>query len=183
MVAQRGYHGTTVARICAAAGVSRRTFYSYFSSKEECYLYAFELIDRYLAGTLDLAGAEEDDWPDRVRARLAAMLDVYAANPDLVRFALIAPLRAGEEIAARYRLALDSISSALVKDIPEAEGVRHPSAVAEQALIGGMVAMITRSVGEGEGEHLHRLLPDLTELLLTPYVGRAEAARTAGRTV
>jgi AcrR family transcriptional regulator len=179
-VAERGYHDASVTEICAAAGVSRRTFYSYFASKEECYLQTFDLVGEHLRQVMTEAGAEEEDWPEKVQARLAAMLDVFAANPNLVRFTLVAPLRAGDEIGARYRLGLERLLEILTEGRPANGSVRHPSPAIEQALVGGMMALITWRVERGEVD-LPDLLPDLVELFLTPYVGRATAARAASR--
>lgn len=182
VVAKRGYHDATVAQVCAAAGVSRRTFYSYFSSKRECYLQVFDLIGEYLVEALAEAGSEEDSWADQVRARLEAMLAIFAANPDLVRFTVIAPLRAGEDIADRQGVALERILAALTEGRPHDGDGHGPSPAIEQAVMGGMAGMITRKVEAGEGEHLSELLPDLVELFLIPYIGREAAAQTARST-
>jgi AcrR family transcriptional regulator len=176
-VAARGYHDASVSDICAAAGVSRRTFYSYFSSKEECYLQAFDLIANYLAHALAEAGAEEGDWPAAVRARLAVMLDTFAANPDLVRFALIAPLRAGDRLAVHYQQEMQRILRLLSEGKPRE--LSSPRGAIEQALIGGAAALMVGKVEDGDGNNLPDLLPDLVELFLTPYLGRDEAARSA----
>lgn len=182
VVAEHGYHEATVAQVCAAAGVSRRTFYSYFSSKKECYLRAFDLIGEYLAEALSEAGAGEGGWPDQVRARLDAMLAIFAANPDLVRFTMIAPLRAGEDIVDRQGVALERILTALTAGRPQGSDGQHPSPAIEQAVMGGMAGLITRKVEAGEGGRLPELLPDLVELFLIPYIGREAAARAAHST-
>lgn len=178
-IAERGYHEASVTEICAAAGVSRRTFYSYFTSKEECYLQTFDLVLEHLSEAMSQAGADRGDWPERVHARLAAMLEVFVANPDLVRFTLVAPLRAGQQIVTRYRLGLERMLEILTEDRPANGSVRQPSTAIEQALVGGMMASITRKVENGAEEELADLLPDLVELFLTPFVGRQAAARAA----
>lgn len=177
-IAERGYHEASITEICAAAGISRRTFYSYFASKEECYLETFDFVGEYLRQAMIEAAGGGEDWPVKVTARLGAMLDVYAANPNLARFTLVAPLRAGESIATRYRHWLERLLKVLTDDRPTANSPRNPSPAIEQALIGGMMALITRRVERG-GEELPGLLPDIAELFLTPYVGREAAARAA----
>src|SRR6195256_1200113 len=41
-VAEKGYVGTAVADVIERAGVSRETFYEHFSSKEDCFLAAYD---------------------------------------------------------------------------------------------------------------------------------------------
>jgi AcrR family transcriptional regulator len=179
VVAERGYHDATVSQICAAAGVSRRTFYTYFASKEECYGRAFDLVGEFIDEALAEAGEGEADWPGRVRRRLEALLQIFTANPDLVLFTVTAPLRAGEEIADRHRDGLARILSALNEGRSEGDRIREPSAAVEHSLVGGMMALIAREVESGNGKRLPALLPDLLELFLAPYIGRDRAAQEA----
>jgi AcrR family transcriptional regulator len=58
VVAERGLNEATITQICAAAGVSRRTFYSYFSSKEECFFAAYDTIAEHLKIATDLSRAK-----------------------------------------------------------------------------------------------------------------------------
>jgi AcrR family transcriptional regulator len=177
VVAEHGFSAATITQICAAAGVSRRTFYVYFSSKEEGLVAAGETIVEHLRIATDAAAAAEGEWPRQVGAKLASSLDFFAANPDLARFCLIAPQRADEEVAARYRGAMGIVGGYLCEGMPAT--ARRPSAAVAGALIGGMVAVVVRKVEAGGGDDLPDLLPDLLELFLAPYLGRAEATRLA----
>lgn len=59
-VAEHGYNATTIARIVAAAGISRRTFYEHFEGKEDCFAAAYEMIERHvLDEMLSAPGAGE----------------------------------------------------------------------------------------------------------------------------
>jgi AcrR family transcriptional regulator len=176
-IAEKGYRDTTVADIAAAAGVSRRTFYSYFSSKGECYLATYEVIGRYLAEASLGGGEGEKDWARRVRAEIAAAMQFFSANPDLVRFYLIAPPRAGEAIVDRYRLGATRVLAQLSQGLPP--DAKRPTPDVLNAIAGGMAALIVRKVEAGEGERLGELVPDLAELFLTPYLGREQAASVA----
>lgn len=176
-IAEKGYRDTTVTDIAAAAGVSRRTFYSYFKSKEECFLATYEVIARHLAETSSVAGEGEKDWARRVRAEVAGSMSFFAANPDLVRFYLIAPPRAGESVADRYRTGATRVLAQLTRGLPP--DARKPTADVLNAIAGGMAALIVRKVEAGEGDRLGELVPDLVELFLTPYLGREQAASVA----
>jgi AcrR family transcriptional regulator len=176
-VAEHGYSATTVTDIAATAGLSRRTFYGFYPSKREW----FEEVYEEIAGALFAAMAEAADaeraWPARVRARLTSLLDLYALNPDLATFTLIAPPAAGAEPAERYRAFLEELLGALTEGRPKS--ARVPSEAAELGLIGGLVALIVERVGAGEGSGLAGLLPDLTELVLAPYLGQDKAVEEA----
>ena len=175
MVGARGYHSATISQICASAGVSRRTFYSYFQSKEECYREAFDRIGQHLDHVMEEAANRIDgDWPAQVRARLVVLLETFAANPDLFRFIWIAPLRAGETISTLPQDALERLLRALLSGKPSAN-LRQASEVVEHSMAGGMMGLIASRVESGRGDDLPDLLPDLVELFLTPYLGRTHA--------
>jgi AcrR family transcriptional regulator len=178
-VVEHGYHDATITQIAAAAGVSRRTFYGYFSSKEECFHDTYAQVVAHLDQAMEAAAAGQPEWPEQVRARLGAMLATFAANPDLVRFCLIAPPRAGGEIAAVYRDLLERLFAILAEAKPPAPTTREPSAAVTEGLLGGLAALIARKVEAGEGEQLAELSPALLELFLTPYYGREQAVRLA----
>lgn len=179
VVAERGFNAATITQICAAAGVSRRTFYAYFSSKEECFFAAYATIAEHLRIATDEAAVGQGDWPRQVIAKLRASLEFLAANPDLARFSLIAPQRAGEAVAQRYRRTMNRAVEYFCEGMPPPPATRVPSEAVAVSLIGGMVALVVRKVEADEGDDLPALLPDLVELFLTPYLGRAEAVKVA----
>lgn len=181
-VAEAGYPSVTVSQIAAAAGVSRRTFYTYFLSKEECFLSTFELVADYLCEVAGAAAEAEKDWPEAVRARIAAAVGVFAANPDLLRFCLVAPVQAGGAPAARYQSGVSSALRELSVGKPDPPAVGEPSPAVEESLMGGMISLLTRNVESGEDAALSALLPDLILLYLTPYIGYEAAARVASPT-
>jgi AcrR family transcriptional regulator len=176
-VAERGYHETTISHISAAAGVSRRTFYSYFSSKEEAYLDTFDLIADHLREAGREAASEETPWGEKVAARIATALGAFSANPDLARFVLIAPPRAGESPLSRYQRGLEEAARCLTEGIPD--DIERPSEAVQQSMIGGMLSMVAAEIEANDGEGLNKMLPELTELALAPYLDNAEASRIA----
>jgi len=179
-VAERGYHETTITQIAEASGVSRRTFYGYFSSKEECFFAAYQLMGDHLAEALEEAADGEKRWPAKVRSQLGALLETFAANPNLVRFGLMAPPAAGGEFAERYRALLERLVAIVSEGHPSTRDSDRAEAAA-MATAGGLAALLVSKVRAGEGEALPDLLPELMELLLTPYVGRKRAVAEARR--
>lgn len=175
-VAENGYNAATISRITAAAKISRRTFYEYFEGKEDCFLAAYEMIEAHVLDSMLAAPGAGEEWPERVRARLAALLDVLARDTAVSRVFLVEPLAAGGDIAARYREAMQLVAATLRPEPPPSE---LDMEIRDQALIGGIATLIVRRLNTGGATHLHELLPDLVELALAPYLGREEAKRQA----
>lgn len=179
MVAEHGYHDTTVTGIVEAAGVSTRTFYVYFSSKEQCFLETFDLIVDHLTGEMTAAVETADvGWPQGVQTRLVTMLRALADNPDLIQFCFFS-LGTEGPVVTRHRRWMEELLALLVADVPDSEIAGPPSSTAEQAAAGGLSALLLREARSGDGQSLVDLAPALTELVLAPYVGRERAAWAA----
>jgi len=180
-VAEHGYSGTTIAHITRAAAVSRRTFYEHFSSKDECFVAAYDAVMVELRERVTAAFEENDDWPHAIKAGIGAMLGFLAAEPNLARLCMVEALVAGPAVVERYDAAIQSF----VPYFQEGREGRSPevlsrlSPTTEEALVGGMVSLISRRIIAGKAEELEELLPDLVEFTLTPYLGSAEAAKLA----
>src|SRR5689334_17883096 len=174
-VAEHGYNATTIGEIVEAAGISRRTFYEHFRDKEGCFLAAYEMVDTHVRGAMLSAAERLPPSPERVRAALAALLDVLGRDRAVARFYLVEPLAAGGEIAARYRDAMAMLAAA----VRPPEAGEPKSEVRDQVVMGGIAALIVRQLKAGEPERLAELLPDLTELALAPYLGREQARHLA----
>jgi AcrR family transcriptional regulator len=175
-VAEHGYNQTTIGAIAEAAKISRRTFYEYFEDKEACFLAAYGMIDEHVRGAMLAAGDPAAPWSERVRDRLAALLGTLTRDRAVARFYLIEPLAAGGEVAARYREAMRMLAETIR---PQSGPPELNVEVRDQALMGGIATLIARRLKAGGTAGLHELLPDLTELALTPYLGREEARRLA----
>lgn len=179
-VVQNGYHDATVSQIVEAAGVSRRTFYQYFGSKEECFIETYGVVEGFLLGEMRSAGEATERCPDRFLAQVEAGLAVFAANPDLALFLLAAPQSAGGEALERYRELLGAVQKLLKENLTPASPSRRPGVAVDDGLAGGISSLIVGSVRAGEGERLPARLDEIAELVLTPYLG-SEAAAAAVR--
>ncbi len=181
-VAEHGYSGTTIAHITRHAAVSRRTFYEHFAGKDECFVAAYETVMSELRARVAAAiEAEGDDWPHAIKAGIGAMLGFLTAEPHLARLCMVEALVAGPVVVERYDAAIRSF----VPYFEQGREGRPPEVLArlspttEEALVGGMVSLISRRIIAGRAEELESLLPDLVEFTLTPYIGSAEAAKIA----
>jgi AcrR family transcriptional regulator len=94
----QGYDGTTVDQIAAAAGMSKRTFFRYFPSKDDLVIGKYDLFADRMAEALDERPSDEPVWEslrrlfdmtldyvddDHQRARNEAMDEIVRSTPQL----------------------------------------------------------------------------------------------------
>ncbi len=183
-VAERGYVNVTVADVWGRAGVSSRTLYELFESKADCFLAAY---DAAIALLRERVGAVFEEMPEpspeRTRAVLARVLELFAAEPDFARMCIVEPASAGPEAMRRYVEVIEGFVPLLDRIDTYEAAHRHdgqkPDLATRQALIGGALWLIYRQIVAGETEQLPELLPQLTHFLLAPFIGEQRAAAVA----
>ncbi len=178
LIAERGYAGVPITEIAKRASVANRVFYENFKSKEEAFLAAYDAVVDHITGLIAAAAGPLEGWPDRIAASLGAAIAFFEEEPKLARFCLVAPFTSTTKIAAhcRERAAAALPYLAQGRDLHTA-GSGLPAST-EDSLLGGVVSQLSRSLLVGPGP-LSALLPDLTEFVLTPYLGPGEARRHA----
>lgn len=178
-VAESGYNAVTITGVAEGAGVTTRTFYKYFESVEDCYLGAFDAAVDLLSQPLVDPYTSAAEWPEKVRAALAAGLDFFAASPELAKLLLTEPFVAGPNVSRRYQAEIARLAPFLREGRKlSAEAESFPETT-ERGLIGSIASQVGRKVSAGEAADLPKLLPDLTQFALSPYLGTAEARRIA----
>jgi AcrR family transcriptional regulator len=174
-----GYEKTTVSSIGRRAAVSKSDFYKHFESKDECFYAAYDAaIERIREQILSACRRNPgESWTDRVRTALATMLTVLAAHPPLATLSLVEGLRAGPAMYDRYQVALESFVCFLRDGAPPAPGGGEVPRATDEAIVGGIAALLGRRILAGEAAEIDQLLPQVVEFALTPYLGTDEARR------
>lgn len=180
-VAEKGYGGTTIADITRHAAVSRRTFYEHFDGKDECFVAAFDTVTEQLRERVDVAFDAEQGWAAQITAGIEAMLVFLASEPNLARLAIVEALVAGPVVVEHYDAAVQTFLPYLQagREGRSKAVLAHLSDSTEEALVGGMVSLISRRIVAGQTDDLETLLPDLVEFTVAPYLGNEEAAKLA----
>jgi AcrR family transcriptional regulator len=183
VVAERGYAETRVVDVIGNAGVSRKTFYELFESKEDCFLAAYDLL---LGQLLDVAEGgygqtAEAPWPERIEAGLRALLGHLAAHPDEARFAVVEVFAAGPKALARRDAALRQFTGFVEAGRSES-AVDLPGSTA-LTIVGGINELVYSEILHGAAARLPGRLPDLVFLIVLPFLGaeRAGAERERAR--
>lgn len=182
VVSARGYPETRVVDVIDAAGVSRKTFYELYDSKEECFLAAYDAL---LENLLEEATAAfelhpEAPWAKRAGAALAALLEHLSKHPEEARFAVVEVLAAGPEALARRDAALDRFTGFLEGGRAEAAG--ELPKITSLAVAGGINEILHGDIIHGATAQLPRRLPELLFWITLPFLGAEGAAAQRDRT-
>ena len=165
-VAEKGYVRTTVADVIERAGVSRETFYEHFSSKEDCFLAAYdtgvEALHEVMGAALAGSRAGPEKRLDRV---LKAYFDALAAEPAFARTFLIEVYAVGPRALER-RVELQQRFVETIAEIFGVEDAVHGSSerFACEALVAAITSLVTSRVGAGRLDTLDELRPPLVGL-------------------
>jgi AcrR family transcriptional regulator len=185
IVAAQGYPETRVVDVIGVAGVSRKTFYELFDSKEDCFLATYEVLLGNLLGQATEAFEAEParPWAERAAGALAVLLDHLAGHPEEARFAIVEVLAAGARALARRDAALRQFTGFL-------EGGRSETSVelpgiTSLAVAGGINELLYSEILRGALARLPSHLPELVFWITLPFLGpegaAAERARLAPR--
>ena len=175
VAAERGYADLTVDRVVDLAGLSEADFYRHFASKQQGLIAAFEAFLERLSGEVVQASAADASWPENLRMSVAAVLDYIADANDLARVLAVEVAASSLAGTQAQFAALELFAGQLRsgRDIyPDASELPSPT---ERVLVGGIASIVADHLLAEEASALPRLEPDLSELLLVPFLGRAEA--------
>jgi AcrR family transcriptional regulator len=179
VVSERGYPETRVVDVIGVAGVSRKTFYELFDSKEDCFLAAYDvLLGNLLGEAADAFESKADSpWAERVAAALGALLEHLSKHHDEARFAIVEVLAAGPKALTRRDAALRQFTGFLEAGRSETS-VELPG-ITSIAVAGGVNELLYSEILHGAVSRLPSRLPDLIFWVTLPFLGadRATAER------
>ena len=100
---RQGYHGTSVADVIAAAGISRGTFYLYFDNKDSLFL---ELMEQFIQRIMDVVEVVDAGGPDptgKIYDNVRRVVDVVFDNQDLTVMVLREDLGLNPEVDEKLK--------------------------------------------------------------------------------
>lgn len=170
--AEQGYDSLSIPAIASAAAVSNQTFYDHFPGKREAFVAAFDALaaaavrsaGEALAAELERPGSER---PEAIGAGVRALLEHIAADRLFARLAFFELPAAGPEALDHADRTLGAFA-AYLQAAPDPKGETALPRAIQDALAGGVWAVIQHEIHAGRGEELPRRAPEIAEFVVTP---------------
>ncbi len=170
---KEGYATLTVPRICAAAGVSRRSFNTHFDGVVDCFLTTLEMLSDCILAAAEPFYLTADDWASGVHRMITRLCQHLAGDPTFVSLTFLEASSPAPE-AIRWRSEMIAKLAALLRrGVPPEQ---RPTPFAAEASVGAMWGVIHHFVATGRGEKLPIAAPVLSYFALAPALGGAAAA-------
>lgn len=171
--AEQGYEATKIADIVRRAGVARKTLYDNFDGKEDLFLSAIDSTLEEMRLTVEEGCEAEDAWEDGVAAGLAALLDYVVANPAASRMVMLEALSATPSSASRYDAGMREFVELLRRGVERSDDLPE---TLEESLVGGVSWILQQQIRRGAAAQTAELLPELSQFVLSPYLGVGKVA-------
>jgi AcrR family transcriptional regulator len=179
LTAENGYEATKIADIVRRAAVARKTLYDNFDGKEDLFLSAVDSAIQEMRATVEEACEQVEGSPEEgLVAGLEALLGYISEHPAAVRMCMIEAISATPSAARAYDAGMRQFVELLRKsslggsDLPE---------TIEESLVGGVAWILQLQIRKGEAERAAELLPELSQFVLSPYLGVGNVVDTGRR--
>ena len=173
-IAERGYRASTVADIVRHARTSKRTFYSEFPDKEQCFVELLRTDHDRLIAEIHAAVDPEAPWRSQIAQAAAAYVAHIGARP-AITLSWIRELPAhGATVRSIQRSAISGLTEMLV-DLSgspgfQRAGLQPVSRELAVILLGGLRELTALTVEDGAP----------VDTILSPAIAAAEAMLGAG---
>jgi AcrR family transcriptional regulator len=180
VIVRRGYPGMRLAEVVECAGVSQRTFYEHFASKDEAVLAAIDQGSSLMLASVLPAFRRAGDWEHGVRSALAAMFAFGAVEPEYARLGAVEIYAIGKPALSQRDRILAGMEALLAppdQGVVEEDG--EGQSIAAEASGGAVYALIYNQVKSKGPQALGEILPLATYVALAPFVGSERAYQVA----
>lgn len=179
LTAEQGYEATKIADIVRRAAVARKTLYDNFDGKEDLFLSAIGAAMAEMREAVREACGESGGEPEEgIVAGLEAVLEFVAEHPAASRMCMVEAISATPSSARLYDATMRDFVELLRESVPEEADL---PATIEESLVGGVAWILQLQIRKGEAESAPELLSELSQFVLSPYLGVGEVVDTGRR--
>ncbi|MFL5873153.1 MAG: TetR/AcrR family transcriptional regulator [Solirubrobacterales bacterium] len=178
LTAEHGYEATKIADIVRRAAVARKTLYDNFDGKEDLFLSAVNSTLTEMREAIEAGCAAADDSSEAaIVAGLEAALQFVADHPAAAKMCMLEAISATPSSARLYDAGVRDCVDLLRAHAPADASL---PATIEESLVGGVAWILQLKIRKGEAEQAPELLPELSQFVLSPYLGVGKVVN-AGR--
>ncbi|WP_307429161.1 TetR/AcrR family transcriptional regulator [Pseudarthrobacter defluvii] len=141
LTSERGLTGYTVEEVCEAAGISRRTFFNYFPTKEDAIIghadddVPSDVVEEFVAGGADSPAGEISPTLFRDLVRLSLRLaEAMSASEEETR-QLIGVVKKEPQLILKIIGATEQREAQFARDVARREGVAPDHPVVQMAVV------------------------------------------------
>jgi AcrR family transcriptional regulator len=178
LTAENGYETTKIADIVRRAAVARKTLYDNFDGKEDLFLSAVNATFMEMRTAIEAACEEAESSEGAIVAGLEAVLDYVAEHPAAAQMCMLEAISATPSSARLYDVGVRDCVNLLRAHAPA--GANLPATI-EESLVGGVAWILQLKIRRGEAEQAPELLPELSQFVLSPYLGVGKVVDTGRR--
>jgi AcrR family transcriptional regulator len=186
LVAARGYEASTVAELCALAGVSKRTLYERFpGGKQQCFLATYDIVVRRAekhilgAGRCGLDAVVEARPLERLCALVEAFAREVATYPNAARLVLVEASGAGPAALAHTARTRRLVERAISWGLHEDADAPAPSPLTVKRIVVDGTRLVRARLRDGRAGDLTAELSELCVAAAVPAPTTADAHRRA----
>jgi AcrR family transcriptional regulator len=178
LTAEQGYEATKIADIVRRAAVARKTLYDNFDGKEDLFLSALDATLTEMRVAIEAACERTSSPEGKIADGLEALLDYIAEHPAAARMCMVEAISATPSSARLYDGGMRQFVDLLRRNAPD--GADLPETI-EESLTGGVAWVLQQQIRRGDAETVGELHPELSQFVLSPYLGVGEVGGTARR--
>lgn len=178
LTAENGYEATKIADIVRGAAVARKTLYDNFDGKEDLFLSAIDSTLTEMRVVVEEACEQSDSPEGGVVAGLEALLDYIAEHPAASRMCMVEAISATPSSARLYDVGVHKFVELLRRS--DLERPDLPATI-EESLVGGVAWILQLQIRRGEARQSAEILPELSQFVLSPYLGVGKVVDTGRR--
>lgn len=174
---KHGYATTSVLDVVKQAGVSRKTFYELFETKEAVVVAAYRAFDQFLrdagmtTASPSLTAAPQILTPQALHTVARTALETLSAYPDAARMFFLEVLGAGSEVRLRRDEAINHFVDVITPILAELRKTASPGLpplerVVVKGIVGGCIEMIVSHLVHHTPETLVDASGDIAAFIL-----------------
>jgi AcrR family transcriptional regulator len=167
VTSDKSFASATIADLVREAGVSKRSFYEHFSSKDDCFLALYRAVCGSALRTLREAVMPDKPWQAQLEHALDAYFAQLAGGPRLLKTLFVEIHHLGEAGAQARREVMQALADFMLATVnrPVEGSAALLKPTLAMAAVGGINELVLQAIENGQAAELRRLTPTACELV------------------